>query len=118
MAEEQFGSGLALTSDWDLDIDSTGDIKGFTGSNELEKDIAVLLAIRLRRMMGDVIPSRNDTNARKQVELVARRTIQTDSRVTSVESVDVNIPTHSEDEVQIEAEVIADNDRYELHFEV
>lgn len=119
MTEDRLGSGMKLTSDWDLEIDGTGDIATISGQKEIEKDLAMLLAIQLEDKLGGVIDPTQTAGSLKQIELLVERVLLADGRVPSVQSVSAEITEGEQDSVSIEAEVTADNgEDYDLIVEV
>lgn len=119
MPDDNLGSGIKLTEDWDMDIDPTGDISTVSGRKELQKDLAMLLAIRQNEVLGNIMQRQADPNSLKQIELLAKRTIQSDERVRSVNNVSVQPHPSEPDAAMVEADVTADSDQnYGLVIEV
>lgn len=119
MTEHTLGSGIKLTSDWDLEVDNTGDIATVSGQKEIEKDLAMLLSIQLEKKVGQSIDPTQTANSLKQIELLVHRTLLADARVPSVETVDARLTEDETDSITIEVEVTADDGHnYDLVVEV
>lgn len=80
MAENDFGKGLELDSNLDLVITETGDLGIVSDVAELRKD----LAFRLIRQFEQVTGWQNTPEFHKDAELLAKRTVIDDDRVTGV----------------------------------
>lgn len=120
MTEHNFGAGIGLNPNWDLEVDSTGDIATVSGREELEKDISMLAAIRLSDQLGTTFSARRDENTFKSVEMTVERLLRGDPRITDIQG-DVEAREHPsfEDTVVIDVSVIANpNQDYDLILEV
>lgn len=118
MHDEHLGAGLKLTEDWDLDIDMTGDLATVSGRSELEKDISMLVSIRLQNQLGDSISPRLDNNTLKKIELLTERSLRSDVRVSDVDNVFARAADEFDDMVLVEAEVTDGKAGHELIIEV
>lgn len=119
MTDKNFGSGIKLTHNWDIDVDNTGDVATVSGSEELQKDSSMLSSITLEKQLGKSIQSRLNSNSMKDIELLVRRTLLSDERIKRVVNVEAWSPENTIDLIEIEAEVIADSSqKYDLIFEV
>lgn len=117
MPENNFGSGIKLTETWDLEIDNTGDIASSSGTEELQKDIAVVMATVMNRQIGTRIPAMDGPNSKKAIEMLAENTLLSDARIEEVTNVEVTMSPH-QDMIALDCDVIADNGERELVFEV
>jgi len=116
---ENLGAGIKLANNWDLTVDSTGDLATVSGRKELQKDIAVLTAIQLSEKLGGQIGHRNESNVIKSIELVVRRLLTQDSRIQEILSVTVQPEPDLTDTVIVEANItVNETQNYDLIFEV
>lgn len=114
---ENLGSGIKLTSDWDFEVDPTGDLATVSGTEELAKDASMLTAIQLEDALGEPI-SMLQTNSLKSVEVSVERLLRQDPRVSDVASVTAR-PSDAEDTITVDVQVVTDADQdYNLVFEV
>lgn len=108
-----FGAGIALSEDWDFEIDSTGDIKTVSGQTELQKDVAFNVA----RNLQDVLGRRMDNATSKRIEISVQNVLVNEVRIDEVLSVDVRRIEMS-DMFEVVAEAVATDERVELVFTV
>lgn len=106
---DNLGSGIKLTDDWDLDVDTTGDLATVSGQDELEKDLAMVTAIYFDNNLGETINPRQEANSLKSIENAVRRIFQQDSRVGRVVNIDVRPDQNITDAIIIESEIVADD---------
>jgi len=113
MADE-FGSGIALDQQFDLSVDSTGDIEATSGVNELQKDLAFNMVLNLERFLGE--PPSGNLNTR--VADIASRVALADVRVASV-SDDISVSfNETRDEITIKMSVRTSDGEQNLVFDV
>lgn len=113
---EELGSGIALDEQFDMSIDSTGDIETVQGADELQKDLSFQLAISLQDVLGETQSSSVETIVRDIVVKVANA----DSRVQRVDEdrLDVSIEDNGRT-VQIDMMVLTESgEEFGLVFEV
>lgn len=111
---ENLGAGFYLDQSFDLSVDETGDMKSASGISELEKDLSLQMAFQLREYLGTP-PSEN---IKSKVASDAITLAELDTRVDSVESIDVN---YNDDHTTIMLEMSVrtnTNDEYRLVIEV
>lgn len=77
---EEFGSGIFLDDQFDLSIDSTGDIQSTTGVDELQKDLAFQMVISMQQFRG----SPPSGNLKAKISNTASQVVLGDSRINSV----------------------------------
>lgn len=96
---ERFGSGPALDENFDLTIDSTGDLQSAEGVDELEKDLSVRLSIFLEPMIGQ----QPTPNLRTKVSARTRSIAQSDPRVANVprDSIDVTFSGRQSQTIEV-----------------
>lgn len=79
---DPFGAGVYLDEQLDFSVDSTGDLEGESGVDELQKDLAFQMVISLSKYLGQP-PS---GNLNEKISGTARRVAEIDSRVDFVDS--------------------------------
>lgn len=77
---DEYGSGISLDENLDMEIDSTGDIQSTDGLSELQKDIAWQSTFSLQRFLGSSPTDEVEVQALNTATLVA----EADSRVDTV----------------------------------
>lgn len=111
----EYGGGIYLTSNFDFEVDNSGDIRGEFGVSELEKDIAFNIVQEMQN-----IPGRRKTQ--KTVAIVRNRTVQqlrADPRVNSIlGEVDVFYPDQIGDVIEVAARVDTVDGEQQLVFPV
>lgn len=100
-----FGSGIKLDEDWDLVVDSTGDLDHTVDSAELQKDLAFVSAQELEAFYGGPI---NETT-RGRIRLKLTDVFTDDPRISEVTSLSVQDTEDITDEITIEVTLIADD---------
>lgn len=113
---ENFGSGIYLDEDFDFSVDETGDTRSTSGTNELEKDLSVNLAITLDQFIGAPLTGNTETKASDRTI----RTVLADDRVRNVVNDSVSV---SSDEnlrkIDVELSVITNSgEEQELVFTI
>jgi hypothetical protein len=82
----ELGSGIALDSQFDMVVDDqTGDVAGVAERNEVEKDLAFVLAQGLREYVGEVITD----GVEADIKIDTRRLVSNDPRIESIFRVEV-----------------------------
>lgn len=116
MSEENLGAGPYLDKSFDFDIDGTGDIRASEGLSELEKDLALYMAVELEDFLGR--PPTPETSA--EVKRAVYRTAIADVRISSVERESISVEWNNRNKklvVSIPVTTTA-NEEYELVFDV
>lgn len=108
-----FGAGIALSQDWDFEVDATGDIETVSGEEELQKDVAFNVARRVR----DVIGRRLDSATSKRIQIAVQSVLIDEVRIDEVQAVNVR-QTSRHDTFEVVASAIASDDEIELVFTV
>lgn len=117
----EFGSGIYLSSEkdvpptWDMDVTSSGDIRTVSGSQELEKDVALSTTIRI----GEEIGSRITPVVRNRIRARVLDALDDEVRINSVLVLDVSEVANRDNllEIVVEANTVQDEST-ELVFEV
>lgn len=92
------GSGLSLDEQWDLYVDeSSGDVAFEEASEEVQKDLAFILARALKPVVGEFI----DEGGAADIRLRVRKLILSDDRIDTVDEVEV-IPDTDGDRLDID----------------
>jgi hypothetical protein len=113
-----FGSGIYLTRQndlgpvWDLQVDSSGDIRMADGEDELLKDVAYSTAVRIQPELGQ----RFEPVVLNRIRARVKDALQDDDRIDVVLVVDAT-QTDS-DTLSVDAVANADDEEVELVFEV
>lgn len=110
--DELFGSGIQLDQNNDIVISSTGDVSASSGVEELSKDIAFQLQLRVR----DEIGARNTKEARTRIRSIVREILLEEPRVDSVVNIETGVS--GTDEVEVVMTVIAEDEQQQLITEV
>lgn len=108
-----FGSGIFLTQDLDFEVTTTGDIQSSTGSDELEKDIAIQSIIQLQGIRGIRGTPQEKARLRNRV----RNILTADPRISYVSNLTIRF-IQGEEEAEIVASVNTIDGNQELVFEV
>lgn len=85
MADEELGSGIALSQHLDFIVDTTGDLEHAEGVGEVRKD----LAFNIIREMSDFEGRVPNRETEKDAEIVAKRVILADPRVSTLNAIEV-----------------------------
>ena len=120
-----YGSGLALDENFDLVIDSVGDLDYTEGVSEVEKDLAFRVTSALRYGTGVEQPASMSEGAvggtlrpgdLADMELVVSDIISSDPRISGVRSVDVDLVDDNSGEVSVTSKVVIDTETAEFDF--
>jgi len=76
----EFGKGLSLDENFDLQLSSVGDIDSAEGIDELQKDLAVQVAFTLRNIIGQP----DSPELASEIRSRSRKVIEADERVNEV----------------------------------
>lgn len=106
--DTNFGQGIGLTEDFDILADERGDLALFTGSEELAKDLSLIVAHRLRNMVGGAMTKQ----IRARIRTRTKSTLRQDPRVLSVVYVRIISDDGDDDRVSVEVEVLTHSDGY------
>lgn len=116
--EEKFGSGLALDSNWDLEVDSDGGLKTVSGIDAFERDVAFQLARRLEGTDGyeGMLGQPLTVETIKDIEIAVRRVMGEafGDQIDSITYLDVSEAEDRRNEVSIEMEIEAADERHDL----
>lgn len=110
----ELGAGIALDEDFDLIIDSTGDIDETRGSAELQKDVAFNLVLELQDILGRPVTK----EVLALTKSVTNDVLVEDPRVNNVVSIEVRKVDENSDELEIITSVNADTGQQELVFSI
>ncbi len=113
MVDTDYGAGIALDRELDLEIDATGDIESVDGVDELEKDIS----FQLIRVLSDEVGLPISRKEESRIARLARITIEADPRISQVESLSADIRRGAQ-EIEIDASVRAGDAVEQFVFEV
>lgn len=102
--EEVFGAGIALDESMDIVVDNTGDLDATYGIDELEKDLAFRLKIRMEGDLG----SRLTKTQEKILSVKSSRIVQQDPRIDGVDNVTAQ-SNSLRDEMEISIDVLAND---------
>lgn len=92
------GSGLSLDGQWDLTVDDqTGDLNFESGTDEIEKDLALILGRSLSRVKGKFI----DEGRAGDIRLHVRKIVLVHEAIDTVDNVDVEMDT-IDDELSVD----------------
>lgn len=81
----ELGEGIGLTEEWDLSIDSTGDVSIYSGTTELEKDLAYLVANNI----DDILGKKSNKQSLVRIKLRSKRVLEAEERVETVDSIEI-----------------------------
>lgn len=109
-----FGGGIFLSTDWDLDVDESGDVRTVTGEDELQKDVAFQTASALE----DVRGGPQSPDLRSETINAIKNILVEEPRVDRILSIDVREAGEDLDKMEVIIEVNADLTQQELVFEV
>lgn len=106
---ERFGDGLYLVDSadeegeyqWDLDVDESGDIRGSSGLDELQKDVA----FRAAQALEEVIGAQLTPTTMNRVRAVVQDVLQTEERIQRVVRMDVSRVRGQSNTVRVRADV-------------
>lgn len=115
MPEENLGSGVALDQYWDFSVGPTGDLETEEGRDELEKDLAVVMAINLEEFVGEP----PDAQTRAAIKQEVKGNALADPRIVSVDEDSLSVKITDRDEISVSVTVTTNTDQeYELVFDV
>lgn len=109
-----FGGGIFLTEDWDIEANESGDVRTVTGFDELAKDVAFRTAVRFNDEIG--LPLTNEALLR--IKVIAKDEVLRDDRIQDIITIDVSIVDDAANRVEVVSTIEADNSEQELVFEV
>lgn len=104
----EFGSGISLDDSWDLHPDDSGDIETDRGQAELQKDMAVLLAERLKPALGQ----RLTRDVQSDVRIAAEQVLIGDERIDSIRS--LTVTDEATNSLRVTADVVTTEGPFEL----
>jgi hypothetical protein len=90
--DKNLGGGIALNKDFDLEIDSRGDIKTVTGVEEVKKDLAYNMAEALQ----DIVGNSKDTDTAYETKRVCEETVDSYDNVSNIKSLRVEFGSFSD----------------------
>lgn len=117
----EYGSGPSIDQNFDLEIDTSGDIDATSGPNELRKDLAFSIGAALtdgtgisrprsmrNGLVGEVAGGNNGVieDAEQAIERVAEQ----DPRVDAVLNISASIPSGAVDSVDVSIRLLVDGD--------
>ena len=112
---KKFGTGIALDEEFDLSLDQTGDIATTTGTDELEKDLALNTAIELNEYIG----SPPTATTKSDITRDTRITLLEDERVLSVDPETIDVTIENRETIIVDVNVVTkDEDNINLVFTV
>lgn len=112
----EYGAGPALDADFDFSVDSSGDIAGSFGEDELGKDLSFNVSAALvggrgverpPDMADGVVGERLDDGTIRDIEVVVAKIISRDVRVDEVRAVNAERVSGESFDVSVEATMIA-----------
>lgn len=107
MVEEvpELGSGISLEENFDLNLDTTGDIDSESGIDELQKDLAVATTLVLKQYLGEP-PEKGVEN---RVSDVAKKMVENDVRVNRVVQGSVEVEySDNRQELSVEMSIVTE----------
>jgi len=114
----EFGKGLSLDKNFDLQLSSVGDIDSEEGIDELQKDLAVQVAFTLRNIIGQP----DSPELASEIRSRSRKVIEADERVNEVIRGSIRIQRfergRNEVRYSISVEVSTESGTEELVFEI
>lgn len=110
-----FGAGIHLDEQLDFSVDSTGDLDGESGIDELQKDLAYNMILNLQEFLGS--PPTSTLEA--QIVGRAKQVANADSRIDVVVSGETEVSfDSSNEEIELSMTVIANGEEQNLVFNV
>lgn len=103
--EESFGSGIKLNNGFDLEVNSSGDIRTVSGSDELQKDIAYAVSAFLNDSYGGPITPETGAEIRTGV----RRVMLEDPRIVRINSLSVQT-INADNSIRITSTIVGDDE--------
>jgi|APHM01.1.fsa_nt_gi hypothetical protein len=100
--EDKYGNGIELTDDFDLVIDSSGDIASASGDAELQKDIA----FRVKRFIDVGNYDLLSTTGREELRVDVESIIRADSRIRNASARIIESESLTELEVAVQADAV------------
>lgn len=107
----EFGGGIDLTQDLDIDLNNVGDVQTISGQDELEKDVSLQSLIAIEPINGRQKTNQTKTNLKRAI----RGAIVEDPRIQRLENITVSF-IDGTNEVEVVTRVVSSDEEQELVF--
>jgi hypothetical protein len=107
----EFGGGIDLTKELDIDLNTVGDVQTISGRDELEKDVSLQSIIAVEPINGRQKTSETKTDLKR----VIRDAIVADPRISEFRDISVSF-IDGADEAEVVTTIVSSDEEQELVF--